>query len=169
MNWDALGAIAELVSAIGVIATLFYLAIQIRTNTQETRIAATGQVSQEMNQFLQHVTSNQEISELWLKSLSSDPTQLSEIEVQRAVMIMGSIVRILENAYLLHLEGRMKESDWQGYKRFSDLGLNSKLFPIYWARRRVVHSDEFAEFVEDMTKNSSGVSLFEEVDNVADA
>ena len=84
-------------------------------------------------------------------------------------MIMGSIVRILENAYLLHLEGRMKESDWQGYKRFSDLGLNSKLFPIYWARRRVVHSDEFAEFVEDMTKNSSGVSLFEEVNNAADA
>jgi hypothetical protein len=30
MNWDALGAVAELGGAIGVIATLFYLALQIR-------------------------------------------------------------------------------------------------------------------------------------------
>ncbi len=33
MNWEALGAIAELVGAVGVIATLGYLAIQIRQNT----------------------------------------------------------------------------------------------------------------------------------------
>ena len=30
MNWDALGAIGEIVGAVAVIATLLYLAIQIR-------------------------------------------------------------------------------------------------------------------------------------------
>lgn len=75
MNWGALGAIAELISAIGVIATLFYLAIQIRAYTKETRIASTGQVSQEMNQFLQHVTADKELSEFWLKALASSPSQ----------------------------------------------------------------------------------------------
>lgn len=33
MNWDALGAIAELAGAIAVFATLIYLAAQIRQNT----------------------------------------------------------------------------------------------------------------------------------------
>lgn len=33
MNWDALGAIAETLGAIGVIATLAYLAVQVRQNT----------------------------------------------------------------------------------------------------------------------------------------
>ncbi len=37
MNWDAIGAIAELAGAIGVFGTLLYLAIQIRNNTQEVR------------------------------------------------------------------------------------------------------------------------------------
>ena len=32
MNWDAIGAIAELAGAIGVIASLIYLARQIRQN-----------------------------------------------------------------------------------------------------------------------------------------
>jgi hypothetical protein len=30
MNWDAIGAIGETVGAVAVIATLFYLAVQIR-------------------------------------------------------------------------------------------------------------------------------------------
>ena len=165
MNWDALGAIAELISAIGVIATLFYLAIQVRANTKETRIASTGQVSQEMNQFLQHVTADKELSEFWLKALASSPSQLTELELQRAIMIMGSIVRILENAYLLHLEGRMKDSDWQGYKRFADRGMNSELFPVYWARRVGMHSSEFAHLVEQIIQDTSGVTLFHKAEH----
>ena len=34
MNWEAIGAIAESLGAIGVIATLAYLAVQIRQNTR---------------------------------------------------------------------------------------------------------------------------------------
>ncbi len=33
MNWDAIGAVGEVVGAAGVIATLGYLALQIRANT----------------------------------------------------------------------------------------------------------------------------------------
>ena len=36
MNWDAVGAVAELLSAIGVIATLFYLAVQVRHGKNAT-------------------------------------------------------------------------------------------------------------------------------------
>ncbi len=39
MNWDAIGAIAELLGAIGVIASLVYLATQIRQNTRSVRSA----------------------------------------------------------------------------------------------------------------------------------
>ena len=37
MNWEAIGAIAELLSGFGVIATLVYLAIQIRQNTNSVK------------------------------------------------------------------------------------------------------------------------------------
>ena len=33
MNWEALGAIGEIVGAVAVIATLAYLAVQIRQNS----------------------------------------------------------------------------------------------------------------------------------------
>ena len=37
MNWDALGAIAEAVGAIGVIGTLLYLSVELRKSTIATR------------------------------------------------------------------------------------------------------------------------------------
>jgi hypothetical protein len=37
MNWDAIGAVAELLGAAGVIVSLGYLAIQIRQNTAALR------------------------------------------------------------------------------------------------------------------------------------
>ena len=47
MNWDAVGAMSELVGAIAVVVTLIYLAVQIRLNTrairQDTGHAITGE------------------------------------------------------------------------------------------------------------------------------
>ena len=40
MNWDAIGAIAERLGAIGVVVSLLYLATQIRQNTKSVRAAA---------------------------------------------------------------------------------------------------------------------------------
>ena len=38
MNWDAVGAIAESVGALGVIVSLIYLALQVRQNTRQVRL-----------------------------------------------------------------------------------------------------------------------------------
>jgi hypothetical protein len=49
LNWEAVGAIGELVGAVAVIATLAYLAIQVRQNTRsmdETRKVETGRFAQ---------------------------------------------------------------------------------------------------------------------------
>ena len=44
MNWDAIGAIAELLGAIGVIASLVYLAGQIRQSREQMRAATYQQL-----------------------------------------------------------------------------------------------------------------------------
>ncbi len=51
MNWDAVGAVAELAGAGGVILSLVYLAVQIRQNTKQmerTERAARGAAYQEV-------------------------------------------------------------------------------------------------------------------------
>lgn len=40
MNWDAIGAIGEIVGAVAVVATLFYLAVQVRETRKDARLSA---------------------------------------------------------------------------------------------------------------------------------
>ena len=44
MNWDAIGAIAELLGAIGVIASLVYLATQIRHSREQMQENTRGPI-----------------------------------------------------------------------------------------------------------------------------
>ena len=37
MNWEAMGAVGEIVGALAVLATLYYLAIQIKTQNYQLR------------------------------------------------------------------------------------------------------------------------------------
>jgi hypothetical protein len=50
MNWDALGATAELVAAGGVIASLIYLATQIRQSNATDKLNATLSIQSSYNQ-----------------------------------------------------------------------------------------------------------------------
>jgi hypothetical protein len=45
MNWEAIGAAAELLGAIGVIATLAYLAVQIRHSSDQLKKNTQSNVS----------------------------------------------------------------------------------------------------------------------------
>ncbi len=41
INWEALGAVGEIVGATAVVATLIYLSVQLRQNTRSSELAAT--------------------------------------------------------------------------------------------------------------------------------
>jgi hypothetical protein len=47
MNWEAVGAIAELFAAVGVIVSLLYLAAQIRQNTQSVQASTFQEFTRE--------------------------------------------------------------------------------------------------------------------------
>ncbi len=62
MNWDAVGAMAELVGAIGVIASLIYLAIQIRQNTRSLQANTFQTVADSSGQRLMTLAQNDELA-----------------------------------------------------------------------------------------------------------
>jgi len=40
MNWEAINAIAQLISSIGVVASLWYLAVQVHRSTRVAKLGA---------------------------------------------------------------------------------------------------------------------------------
>ena len=77
MNWDAIGAIAETLGAVGVIASLVYLATQIRQNTRTVRSATYQSLNGVALQSQGNLAYDGETAEIVRKGMQ-DGSQLSE-------------------------------------------------------------------------------------------
>ena len=69
LNWEAIGAIGEVVGGVAVIATLLYLATQIRQNAQSVRNAASLSVNEGLAEINRRVSNDPEFADLWLRGL----------------------------------------------------------------------------------------------------
>jgi hypothetical protein len=65
MNWDAIGAIGEIVAAIATVATLIYLARQIHQNTRMSRAEITKDLYLASWSAILDLTSNDKLAEIW--------------------------------------------------------------------------------------------------------
>lgn len=101
MNWEAVGAVAELVGAIGVIASLLYLAIQVRTNTRMMRTTAEQAAIDSFRNF-QWSPLEADRPKI-VRTGVEDLNALSEDERARFIVLVHEMFRTFENMYLLHL------------------------------------------------------------------
>ena len=64
MNWEALGAISEILAAIAVVVTLAYLAKQIRQNSQAVEIAALRDTTDQWNQWSEVLATSPDLADI---------------------------------------------------------------------------------------------------------
>ena len=112
MNWDALGAVAETVSAIGVIATLVYLAIQIRGNTLASKAAAINASNLALRENRQSIFTSAEVSELFVRG-NAAPEELSDVEQMRYRIMIQNIVESILDVYVQNYETGYAPETWQ--------------------------------------------------------
>ena len=61
MNWEAISALGQIIGAIAVVVSVIYLALQVRSNARQTRLASMRSMSDAFNQFLQGLAGNPQI------------------------------------------------------------------------------------------------------------
>ena len=85
MNWEAIGAIGEIVGAAGVIVTLLYLASQLRQNTRALQVTSIDSTTQVGNTVRWHLASHPEDREWLLSVLRAPRDQTPAEEVTRVI------------------------------------------------------------------------------------
>ena len=97
MNWDALGAIGEIIGAFAVVISLIYLASQIRTQNKETRIASVHDISEA---FRSGITSFQDAqrADVYTKALNSFDELTNSEKLQFISMVQG-LLRVWRETY----------------------------------------------------------------------
>ena len=99
MNWDAIGAAAEIIGAAAVVISLVYLASQVRSQTVESKLAATRDLADKRADFMKILVTDDAAAEIWLKAIR-DYESLKGVERMKASMLFHITMRGAEKEFL---------------------------------------------------------------------
>ena len=159
MNWEAIGAISEVVGATAVVITLVYLVVQIRQNTGGIRASA-YQTWVAASIAEQSAASSTEVSKAIAAGLF-DPLGLSQDNWVQFAGYCHQFIMKIEATYYLGKEGIISESVCE--KEY-DRAVNylACAGPSQWwkAGARTQFTDEFVDMIEKRTGNNSGFQIY---------
>lgn len=78
MNWEAINAIAQLVSSLGVVVSLWYLAVQVHRSTRIAKLAAQDAATTALRDVTRPFAENPEVGRLWGKGIEDIETLTPE-------------------------------------------------------------------------------------------
>ena len=107
INWDAIGAIAEALGAIGVVATLIYISRQFHQSLVDAKAEANIQLGREYTSHQAIVISDENIG-AFIKGLESFSSLSPEERVKFGVCVTG-YVNVVEATLMLNEAGRSHE------------------------------------------------------------
>lgn len=155
MNWDAVGAIAELVGAIGVVASLAYLAMQIRQNTQHIdlntkaiRTSTFQNFSDTFGHFEDLLLENDNLGAIWVRGLNEEP-DLHHVDRILFNNLANKFFRMYEALYLQYETGLVERLLFDSAHRFPDQLLERQGLRTYWQRNRRRYADSFVTFINE--------------------
>jgi hypothetical protein len=153
MTVQDLGSIGELIGAIATVATLAYLALQIRQSTKVAEMSAiTARVDQRTHQSA-IISQTPEINRLFWSGLD-EPDSLSAAEFQHFESIFASFLNSHEAAFLLNENVGLSEEEWVAQEE-NIRWLGSKPgFRRWWATWRPLQRADFAECVERLLRET---------------
>ena len=100
MNWEALGAIGEILGAAAVVVSLLYLGIQIRATRETSKKAVLQGSYSKFNDFRQSLFESPELAGLFLNGLEH-PEELSREDLFRFMAACESLFLSGEELWLL--------------------------------------------------------------------
>ena len=83
MNWEAMVAVAEITGAVGVIASLVYLAIQVRQNTRWLRSSVIESARFRSSELARNVAVDPELSLLVRAAVFENPLCIFNMDPQK--------------------------------------------------------------------------------------
>ena len=118
MNWDAIGAIGEIIGAIAVVATLFYLARQIKDNAQQVRINSVTDLNSVYNDSFLPIYNSHENMAIWVQGLRA-PEELPEVEREIFFLFVRRLLNPFETVVSQYLAGTLDQHQFDRYREWT--------------------------------------------------
>ena len=159
MNWEAIGAIGQIVGAIAVVISLVYLAREIRSNARSARMASVGT----LNEWLRQLAEHPRLAELWHRGIRDYKSVEGADRTSFNAFLLG-LFRIFGEMYYQQLDGHLDLRLWREVEApMRHMIIRFPGIQAWWSQFRPWFGDEkFAKYINQLLQTANDSSLHRE-------
>jgi hypothetical protein len=151
MNWQAIGAMGEVVGGLAVVLSVLYLAIQVRHNTAEMRAAASESITENLRQWLLPMIQDPQASRIF--RLGAEGWEGFDADDKaRFFHMMFVWLKNIEAAHYQYTRGRLDPQMWEGWQTVIGSYLDGPGVRAYWEQRKGGFSEPFQRYVDSIPR-----------------
>jgi hypothetical protein len=150
--------VAQLAAAAGVIASLFYLAAQIRQNTRSMRAIVVDSLAHSIVELLGSMAQQPESLRAFAVVVQ-DWERASDEERLRAVSFLFANFRLFENAWFQRRQGTLDPEQWLGWDVYIRLYFHQPGVRTWWRLRKAAFAPGFCQYLERTVPLEGAVSI----------
>jgi len=144
---ETINAVAQLIAALGVIASLFYLAAQIRQNTRSMRAMVVDSLSESIADVVRPMAEDRDLMSAF-HIVVEDWDGATEDDRMRALPLFFSTFKLFENAWFQQRQGTLDPEQWQGWDAYIRMYYHRPGVKAWWLLRRAAFAPGFRDYVE---------------------
>jgi hypothetical protein len=162
MDWEMIGAVGEILGALGVLASLVYLGTQIRSNTKSLQAASLQHVLDgPRDWFFKPMSTSDETSLIFIKGLKSLDL-LEENENIRFWCLLIDQCFQAQQSMQLYERGLLEKVDYEAWVQWTATLLRSPGGAEMWKQISPVITPTIAKVInEELDQNPDGPSVVE--------
>jgi len=144
---EALGNLGDFLGGIGVVATLLYLASQIRQNTMSIRMSAFLEAQRDVASKLDQISTDPELIRIYFDG-NRDFESFSKEDRRRYAAFMTGLFRRYETLLYQTRLGNIDRSEWEGVRAELDYMFKYPGARAWWSAGQISFNRELRDFID---------------------
>ena len=158
MNWDAIGSVAELLGAAGVIVSLLYLSYQIRMNTKTVKAEATQTTYTGWSEFNYDLSKHP--NAIVIDRMFQPDSHWDEFSAEEKIKlgwVCRSIVERFEAEFSLYEAGILKSEVWEKHRMYCGSFVNLPAVSTWWEseKEQPICSESFIDEIDGAPRHKA--------------
>jgi hypothetical protein len=151
MSLEQASFLAQIISAVAVVASLIFVGVQLRQTARTVRTSTSQAHSTVYHAIIGTIIDNADFARIWRQMLA-DPKAGSDDDWVRFVAYASALFRYFEVSRVQWLRSQLDEEHWQNIEQQAiSLGAQPGM-KLWWTVRRHWHSGEFRAWFEGLPK-----------------
>ncbi len=161
MTLESMNTIIQMVANIAVIASLIFVALQVRMGVRMLRDAAVRNHNEKHQSISRAVFENPQLADLWVRGSQGGLASLSDAERAQFVNFYMYVLRVWEELFLQQRSGLMDNALWAANVQILRDTHQMRGAQEAWAVRKHLFTEDFQDFYESYAAQGEARPLYD--------